>query len=302
VKSPTVPNISINPTVLEVILALGFVALAYAASAVMGFVLERLSARFPARRLFFKRLQPIPQIGVYVFAGYVLIKILSPDQSSLYAILGSMALALGLAAQSLLKDIIGGIVVLIDKSFQIGDRIRVGNFYGEVASIGLRSTKILTPTQTLVTIPNSRILNDGASSINAGAVDCLVTTHVYLPGEIDFTVIEHMARDAVLTSKLARLDKPITVLSKDESQRGNLLHVEIRAYVFDMRYEEMLATDLTRRIKKALAWRDKDKKDKQGEPSEPIDDKINAAVAEHLLALGRRFAQPNGSALRDVHR
>jgi small-conductance mechanosensitive channel len=293
VKPTAMPNISINPTTLEVIIALGIVALTYGAAALMGVVLGRLSERFPARRLFFKRLQPIPQISVYVFAGYVLIKVLSPDQSSLYAILGSMALAVGLAAQSLLKDIIGGLVVLIDKSFQSGDRIRIGNFYGEVASIGLRSTKIRTPTQTLITIPNSRILNDGVSSINNGEVDCLVTTHVYLPGEIDFTVIEHMVRDAALTSKLARLDKPITVLTKDESQRGNLLHVEIRAYVFDLLYEEMLTTDLTRRIKKALAVREKKNKD------EPLEDKINAALAEHLMALGWRFAQPNGSTLRE---
>jgi small-conductance mechanosensitive channel len=304
VKSANLPNVAINPTVMQIALAIGIVALTYMVAMILVFILGRLSERFPARRLFFKRLQPIPQIGVYVFAGYVLIKIFSPEQSSLYAILGSMALALELAAQNLLRDVIGGIVVLTNKPFQIGDRIHASNHYGEVTSIGLWSTKLLTPANVLVTIPNSKILTDGVSSINAGAVDCLVTTHLYLSGEPDFTLINQLARDAALTSKLVYLSKPITVLTKDEG-RGIL--IEIRASVFDMRYEELFAADLTRRIKKALAMRTKPKSEPLDAPKselkpESLDDKINAALAEHLMALGRQFAHPNGSSGRDIVR
>jgi len=131
-----------------------------------------------------------------------------------------------------------------------------------------------------------------------------VTTHLYLSGEPDFTLINQLARDAALTSKLVYLSKPITVLTKDEG-RGIL--IEIRASVFDMRYEELFAADLTRRIKKALAMRTKPKSEPLAVPKselkpESLDDKINAALAEHLMALGRQFAHPNGSSGRDIVR
>ena len=173
---PDVQNIPINPAFTDVFFAVLIVALAYGVATASAFTLEAFSNRFPARRLLFKRLQPIPQLGAYAVGGYLVLKILGPNQASLYAILGSMALALGLAAQDLVKDILGGLVVLIDKPYQIGDRIRVADYYGEVNHIGLRSTKLVTSANTLVTVPNSQILSAAVSNTNAGAVHCLVTT------------------------------------------------------------------------------------------------------------------------------
>jgi small-conductance mechanosensitive channel len=247
-------QLSINPTVMRILFTLGIMVLVYGLAALLVFVLGRLSDRFPARRMFFKRLQPIPKIAAYSITGYTLVKVLGTDQSSLFALLGTMALALGLAAQGLLRDIIGGIVVLIDKPFQIGDNIHAAPYYGEVISIGLRSTKLMTPTNQLVTLPNSTLLSQGVSSTTSGTVDCLVTTQIYLPGQTDFAMVEHLTRDAVLTSKMVYIHKPINVLLTNESSG---IRMEIRAYVFDSRYEEMLATDLTRRINNALASRDK---------------------------------------------
>lgn len=247
-----IAGLPLNPTFVNVISALLIVAIIFVVSWTLTFVLQRLADRFPARRLFFKRLQPIPQIGGYAVAAYVVVTMLSPGRESLFAILGSVALALALAAQDLIKDLIGGIVVLVDTSFQIGDRIRVDSFYGEVTKIGLRSTKLVTPDDSLITIPNSMLLQAGVSNTNAGAVDCLVTTNIYLPPHVDLVAIENIAREAVLTSKSIRLDKPITVLVKEELIETRLTHMEIRAYVFDTRYEEVFATELTRRIKKAF--------------------------------------------------
>ena len=71
-------DLPLNPTFLQIFLAIFLIACAYGVATVVAFVLGRLSERFPARRLFFKRLQPIPQIGVYVIAAYLIIKILGP--------------------------------------------------------------------------------------------------------------------------------------------------------------------------------------------------------------------------------
>ena len=134
----------INITLGKVLLLVFVVAFAYGLNSSINFLLELLAERLPAQRLLFKRLIPILRLFVYAITIYICVTIVSPQRESLYAMLGSMALALGLAANDLLTDIIGGIVVLFDRSFQVGDRIAVGGYYGEVVSIGLRSTKIVT--------------------------------------------------------------------------------------------------------------------------------------------------------------
>jgi small-conductance mechanosensitive channel len=246
----------INITLGKVLLLVFVVAFAYGLNSSINFLLERLAERLPAQRLLFKRLIPILRLFVYAITIYICVTIVSPQRESLYAMLGSMALALGLAAKDLLTDIIGGIVVLFDRSFQVGDRIAVGGYYGEVVSIGLRSTKIVTVDDSLVTVPNSTVLSSAVSNTNAGAIDCQVVVDIYLPAISDLEQIETIAREAVLTSKLAYLNKPVVVNVKDEFKETYLTHLVVKAYVFDTRYENAFAADLTRRIKKELARRE----------------------------------------------
>ncbi len=76
--------------------------------------------------------------------------------SSILAGLGIGGAALALASQDLIKNFFGGFVILTDKSFSVGDWIRVDSFEGTVEELGLRSTKIRTIGKELVIVPNSR--------------------------------------------------------------------------------------------------------------------------------------------------
>ncbi|MGH7803252.1 MAG: hypothetical protein ACREQJ_02815, partial [Candidatus Binatia bacterium] len=67
-----IPEISLNPAITDVLLSLLIAAVVYAVATLTGFVFEALSRRLPARRLFFKRLQPFPQLGAYVIGGYLI--------------------------------------------------------------------------------------------------------------------------------------------------------------------------------------------------------------------------------------
>lgn len=236
-------------TILFIVVLIGA---AYALAFFLRISLDRLAERLPSQRLLLKRLQPILRILIYAATIYLVVSILAPADETLYAMLGSMALALGLAAKDLLNDIIGGIVVLFDRSFQIGDRVAVGGHYGEVVSIGLRSTKLVTPDDSLVTVPNSVMLSSTVSNTNAGEVDCQVVVDVFLPGVVDVAQVEGVAREAALTSKLAYLEKPVVVHVKDEFDEAHVTHVVVKAYVFDTRYEAAFAADLTRRIRREL--------------------------------------------------
>ena len=121
-------------------------------------LLELLSGRVSRARFFFKRLGPIVRISLWFTAIFVTIEILSPTPNAFVAGIASVGIALGLGAQDLVKNVIGGLIVLMDRPYQLGDRVKMGDAYGEIDHIGLRSTKLTTPDDTRVTIPNADVM------------------------------------------------------------------------------------------------------------------------------------------------
>lgn len=82
------------------------------------------------------------------------------DILSLVTALGIGSLAIGMAAKDTLANMISGFTLMIDRPFRIGDRIQLASGqWGDVADIGLRSTKIKTADNTLLVIPNSELCN-----------------------------------------------------------------------------------------------------------------------------------------------
>jgi len=81
------------------------------------------------------------------------------DVAAAIAGLGVVGIAVGFAAQDTLSNVISGIVVFMDKPFVVGDWITVEGNYGKVGDITLRSTRIRTPQNTWVVIPNKSIID-----------------------------------------------------------------------------------------------------------------------------------------------
>ena len=219
----------------------------------VAFVLETLSERNAERRLLYKRLIPIVRVVLWAVALYVVLRgIFNVDAQGLLAAAAAIGVAIGFAAQDLLKNIFGGLVILFDQSFQAGDKIEVGGTYGEVTSIGLRSTRIVTPDDNLVTVPNAQVADSQVSNANAGELNCQVGTDLYLPGWADEGRAKEIAHQAAVTSSYVFLEKPIVVLVKDEYDEGHRLHLRVKAYVMDTRYEALLASDITERARRVF--------------------------------------------------
>lgn len=84
--------------------------------------------------------------------------------NGLIAGLGLGGLALAMAAKDALANIFGGVVILVDKPFSIGDWITTSSVEGTVEDINFRSTKIRTFAQALVTVPNSTLANEAITN------------------------------------------------------------------------------------------------------------------------------------------
>lgn len=87
------------------------------------------------------------------------------DVAALIAGLGIGGIALALAAQDTIKNVFGGIMVFIDKPFQIKDRIKINGIDGEVEEIGVRSTRIRTLEGRLVTLPNAQFSDNAIENV-----------------------------------------------------------------------------------------------------------------------------------------
>jgi len=94
-------------------------------------------------------------VAVVMAAGQVGINV-----GAALAGLGVAGVAVGFAAQDSLANTISGFMIFWDKPFRVGEWISVGGQYGKVSDITLRSTRIRTPQNTYVVIPNKNIIDD----------------------------------------------------------------------------------------------------------------------------------------------
>ncbi|GBC77469.1 Mechanosensitive channel MscK [bacterium HR08] len=237
----------ISPT--SILYALLVVAVAYFLIRMSTTVLDTLARRAPRARFFFLMLAPVIRFGVWLSSGAIVLAIFAPSRDTLLAVLASVGIAFGLGAQDLVKNIIGGLVILIDRPYQVGDRVRIGDAYGEIDHIGLRSTKLTTPDDTRVTIPNSDILSKMAWNANSGVPTCQVVTDLYLPIDTDPIQAMEIGYEAAYSSPYVLLTKPVVVLLQDAFASRPYLILRVKAYVYDHRYEPALQTDITRRAK-----------------------------------------------------
>jgi len=105
------------------------------------------------------QLVPIVRQGVKVFLYIVgvvfILQNLGYSVMSLLAGFGLGGAALALASKDTVANVFGSIVIFFDKPFQIGDWIEVGSLEGTVEDVGLRTTRIRTFANSLITIPNA---------------------------------------------------------------------------------------------------------------------------------------------------
>ncbi|WP_321390277.1 mechanosensitive ion channel family protein [uncultured Desulfuromusa sp.] len=99
------------------------------------------------------------RVFIVFLAILFLVQNLGYSISGLLASLGLGGLAVALAAKDSLSNIFGSLMILLDRPFTIGDWIKANDLEGTVEEIGFRSTRIRTFAKTLITIPNSVLMN-----------------------------------------------------------------------------------------------------------------------------------------------
>ncbi len=105
------------------------------------------------------------KVLIIVFAAVAVFSVWGVNVSGILTGLGIGGLAISLAAQDTLSNLIGGVTIMADHPFEIGDFVRIGTNEGTIEEIGFRSTKMRTLDGFLVVIPNSLVVNDSLVNI-----------------------------------------------------------------------------------------------------------------------------------------
>ncbi|UCG61832.1 MAG: mechanosensitive ion channel family protein [Candidatus Zixiibacteriota bacterium] len=136
------------------------------------------------------------KVIIYVLAILIILDHFSVDIKGLITVLGVGSLAIALAAQETIANMIGGFVIMVDRPFRVGDWLRLSDGTTcRVHQIGVRSTKFLTFENTLIIIPNAELMKSTVHNITYPYPESRVRIDVGVSYESDMTLVRQVMLD-----------------------------------------------------------------------------------------------------------
>lgn len=211
---------------------------------------EGLSRRFADRRMTFHKIATFLQFFLYVGTGIATLMLsFRLDNRVLAVVGGTVAVSVGFAVKDLVASFVAGITIMLDRPFQVGDRVSFGGQYGDIRAIGLRSVRMQTLDDNIVTIPNNKFLSDITSCGNYGALDMQVVIDFLIGVDQDVEQAQRIVHEAALSSLYVFLPKPIRVNVANVIEANYVaVRLRLRAYVLDTQYENAFVTDVNLRV------------------------------------------------------
>ena len=158
------PIIGMIQVIIKVIIGAGLVWICYnMVDVLINFILNRYlkteSQKSNIRNHFLPFISRFIKIIVLCFGGLLVLQSLGVNVVSLMAGLGLGGVAIALAAKDSASNILSYVNIMLDRPFSVGDWIAFNNIEGTVTEVGIRSAKIKTFYDSIITVPNSVITN-----------------------------------------------------------------------------------------------------------------------------------------------
>src|ERR1700733_12102700 len=190
---------------------------------------------------------------IFVLGVLAVLSNLGFNMSTALAGLGIGGLAIGFGAQKTIENLFGGVSVLGDEVFRVGDTCRFGDRTGVVEDIGLRSTRIRTEERTLVAIPNGTVATINLENLSRRDKILFKTTLGLRPESKADHVRFVLAEIRKLLYSHPRVETQ-TVRVRLVDIGGSSLSIELLSYVLTRDFNEFAAVreDLLLRIMDVL--------------------------------------------------
>lgn len=235
-----------------VVIAIVTFLAAFVLARVTSNVLNRVAEETVEHRIAVKALVPAVSFGLYIVAVVLVLgPVLNLTASQLLAFSGILGAVLGLGIQDLFANIVGGFVVAFERPYRLGDKVKIGEHYGEVTEIGLRSTRLYSDDDNEISVPNHRLFTESLANANDGDPELMVITEIHLAHSADIETARALLRDAMRSSRYVYVSPDHPVVVRIDQQPT---HVTLRgrAFVGDIRDEFAFESDVRDRTIAAL--------------------------------------------------
>lgn len=162
----------------------------------------------------------------------------------LLASLGIVGIAIAFALQNTLGNIFGGMSITLDKSIKVGDAIKVDDTMGTVTDVGLRSTKIRTVDNEIITIPNGKLADSKILNFLQPDPRSRIVIEFSVEYGSDISKVRKTVIDALLKIQGVLKEPQPRVILKDMGEFALNLRASFWIAAFDINYElKALATE-----------------------------------------------------------
>ena len=177
-------NLSLDPTLM---LLVAKVTIIFVISIILVTVFNRLVVKVAEKRLKIKRGRLVHvnrffQLSVYSIAIILSLWVFNIDVTGLLSGLGIGALVIGFALKEIIENWVSGLIIISEKTYKIGDVIKICDLVGVVTDISLRTTRLKTYDRNEIIIPNSMLLRDTIVNLTSGKGEAIVS----LTSSIDY--------------------------------------------------------------------------------------------------------------------
>jgi small conductance mechanosensitive channel len=132
---------------------------------------------------------------IWLIAGLQFLDALGFNLAPLLASAGVAGIAIGLAAQNIVKDVMNGVLILIEDQFEVGDTVRLAGMTGTVEAMTLRKTTVRDADGALYIIPNSQITTVANMSADYSVATVNVSVDYSANPDVVLELLKNIAMD-----------------------------------------------------------------------------------------------------------
>jgi small-conductance mechanosensitive channel len=206
--------------------------------------------------IIFDLLNKLSGAVIYATAAILALDILGINVMPFIAGAGVAGIAIGFAAKDTLSNLIAGVLLIIDRPFEIGDRIEVWSApagsatWGDVIDIGLRATKIKTTDNIVIIIPNNEIMK--RDIVNYTIISTMIRVRINIGVSYDADI--EKAKDLIIgvAESLAWVSKepPPQVVVKNFGESS--VDLQLRVWIHDARKRMHTISSITDKVKEVF--------------------------------------------------
>lgn len=190
---------------------------------------DRALNRSKLDKTMFTILKAVMRVLLYTIVLLVAVGSLGVDVTSLVAVLSVVSLAISLAVQNVLTNVVGGVTLLTTHPFKVGDSVQIGADSGIIKEIGLHYTKINTFNGELVYVPNSEVVTSRICNFSVEGKRRIVLT-VSASYDADIDLVKETLLEAAAHFKVLQEPKTAVYVNNYlDSSVEYLLHIWVDA-------------------------------------------------------------------------